>query len=163
MKKLLITLLFLIIFPRSVYAVVANFQVTGLVQTSDSRVMPGSTVVFFDKSGKEIASSLTGPDGRYQAMLPEGEYAVTVKAPNESKLSDIKFSGQIVNSDSSRDFTFNTGKAFVPVTQNAGSGKKFGSGKSVPLIALAIIFVVALILVVLKKFKKGRVEDSKSI
>ncbi len=163
MKKLFFILFFVFLLPHQAYAVIANFQVTGLIQTSDSKVMPGSTVVFLDKNGKEVVASSSGPDGRYQAMVPEGEYTVTVKAPSDSKMSDIKFSGQLVHSNTSRDFTFNTGKTTALVTQTEGQVKKTSFGNTLPFIALIIILMLVVFFIILRTFKKNKAEDAQVV
>lgn len=125
--------------------------------------MPGSTVVFSDKSSHEISSSTTGSDGRYQALVPAGEYTVTVKAPAESKMKDIVFSGQIVNSDTSRDFTFNTGKTVNPIVQKGERVRTLTINKLLPIIALIVVVVIISGYMMLKKLRKPKFEEQKTV
>lgn len=125
--------------------------------------MPGSTVVFSDKNRHEISSSTTGPDGRYQALVPAGQYIVTVKAPAESKMNDIIFSGQIVNADTSRDFTFNTDKTANAVLQKGEPVKNYSVSKVLPVIALGILLITIVGLIMIKIFRKSKYDEQKTV
>lgn len=159
--KLALFLCLLFFLPQPVFAVIADFQVNGLIQSSDGKVMPGSTVVFMDKNGHEISSSTTGVDGRYQSLVPEGEYKVIVKAPAESKMDDIVFVGQIINANTSRDFTFNTGKTISPVLQKEATVKNFALNKTLIIIALAFVTIIFFGFIILRILRLDKKEEEK--
>lgn len=152
--------------PQTAFAVIANFHVTGLIQSSDGKVMPRSKVVFSDKDGKEVAESQSGPDGRYQALVPEGEYSVTVMAPQEEKLDNIVFKSQIIDADTNRDFTFITGSKSNPGIQKNASAQRFSLNVSniiIVVVVLALIIVGLLIgRTLLKKRKNTTPKEEKS-
>jgi hypothetical protein len=113
MRLKFISLLLFALFVFPPFAFAADFQASGKILDSNNNPVSQGIIVFLDGSGKTVAAATADNAGRYQIVVPQGTYTISVEGPKGAGLQKIELKGKTISSPTILDFTLNVPQTFV--------------------------------------------------